>query len=396
MNHGLLHNATLILPDQVCPGNLIWQDGVIKEIQRNFQLTDCSLPDTAVWDMCGDLVAPGFIDTHVHGAGGWDVMDASPESLQGLAEALLREGVTAFLPTTMSCPPEQLQEVLHNIALFPQSSYRGAEILGLHLEGPFLAKEFHGAQAAEFLWPQSTPSAKARGIEYFSTLLHRFPGLIKILTFAPERPEGQELTDLCLTHGVIPSAGHTAADFAQMEQAIKWGVRHITHAFNAMPGIHHRNPGLLTKALLDDTVTLEIIADGIHIHPAVLELILKNTAPERICLISDGTRAVGLPEGTYDLGGQQIFVLNGAARLANGTIAGSASSLRQGVRILVQELRRPLPEAVRYATLNPARLLGIAHRSGSLETNKEATFIRLSPAFELKQVWVHGQLRFEI
>lgn len=395
MDRGLVRGATLVLSDRICYGGMIWQDGILKEIFEEASqihlLGQQALGETTVWDMDGDLVIPGLIDTHVHGAGGCDVMDGTIESLLTLAAALLKEGTTAFLPTTMSCIPEQLRMVMQNVADFDGSHFRGAEILGLHLEGPFLAKEFRGAQAADLIWD----GAKGGSTKFLANLLREFPDLIKILTFAPERPDGRELAEICLAHGVIPSAGHTAADFAQMEQAVQWGVRHITHAFNAMPGIHHRNPGLLTKVLLDETVTMEIIADGVHIHPAVIEMVLRTKLPERVCLISDGTRAVGMPDGEYDLGGQMTIVRRGMAQLPDGTIAGSAYPLRQGLKTLVQKLHYPLPEAVRYATSNPAKLLGIDNRVGSLEINKEATFIRLSSDFEIKQVWLQGRLVFE-
>ena len=407
MDRGWVHGATLVLPDRICHGGMIWQDGILKEIfaeassnwapksqlngPAHIQLGQPTLKGTPVWDMEGDLLIPGLIDTHVHGAGGCDVMDGTKESLQTLAKALLKEGTTAFLPTTMSCPPEQLKRVFQNVTDFQRGHFEGAEILGLHLEGPFLAKEFRGAQASELIWDRD----KNGSAQFLANLLSQFPHLVKILTFAPERPDGRELTEVCLAHDVIPSAGHTAADFVQMEQARQWGVRHITHAFNAMPAIHHRNPGLLTKALLDETITLEIIADGVHLHPAVIELVLRNKSPERVCLISDGTRAVGMPDGEYELGGQKTTVCQGIAKLPDGTIAGSAYPLRQGLRMLVQTLHYPLPEAVRYATSNPAKLLGIDNRVGSLEINKEATFIRLSAKFDIKQVWQQGRLVFE-
>ena len=388
MDRGLLRGATLVLPDRICHGGIIWQDGILKEIFE--ETPQQAFKETTVWDMEGDLLIPGLIDTHVHGAGGCDVMDGTPESLQTLAEALLKEGTTAFLPTTMSCNPEQLKRVLQNVADFQRDHFQGAEILGLHLEGPFIAEEFRGAQAKKLIWD----GARDGSAQFLANLLAEFPGLLKIITFAPERPDGRDLTKVCLAHGVIPSAGHTAADLAQIELAVQWGVRHITHAFNAMPSIHHRNPGLLTKALLDNTITLEIIADGVHIHPAVLELVLRNKPPERVCLISDGTRAVGMPNGEYELGGQKTLVCQGKALLPDGTIAGSAFPLRQGLKTLVQTLQSPLPEAVRYATLNPAKLLGIDNRVGSLEINKEATFIRLSSDFDIKQVWLQGRLVF--
>ena len=395
MDRGLVHGATLVLPDRICIGGMIWQDGILKEIFTEAspiqQSWEEDLKGTTVWDMEGDLVIPGLIDTHVHGAGGYDVMDGTPESLQTLAEALLKEGTTAFLPTTMSCSPEQLQRVVHNVADFHRGHLRGAESLGLHLEGPFLAVEFRGAQATNLIWE----GAKEGSVQFLTNLLSEFPNLVKILTFAPERTDGRALAEVCAAHGVIPSAGHTAANYAQMEQAVQWGVRHITHAFNAMPGIHHRNPGLLTKALLDETITMEIIADGVHIHPAVIELVLRNKSPERVCLISDGTRAVGMPDGEYELGGQKTIVRQGMAQLEDGTIAGSAYPLRQGLKTLVQTLQYPLPKAVSYVTINPAKLLGIDHRVGSLELHKEATFIRLSQDFEIKQVWLRGKLVFE-
>ncbi len=395
MDRGLLRGATLVLTDRICYGGMIWQDAILTEIFEEaspvLRLGRQAMQETTVWNMAGDLLIPGLIDTHVHGAGGCDVMDGTTESLQVLAEALLKEGTTAFLPTTMSCSLKQLKRVFQNVTDFQRGHFRGAEILGLHLEGPYITREFRGAQAQEMIWD----GAKDGSAQFLANLLRDYPNLVKILTFAPERPDGQELDEVCLAHGVISSAGHTAADFAQMERAVQWGVRHITHAFNAMPAIHHRNPGLLTKALLDDTITMEIIADGVHLHPAMLQLIFRNKPPERVSLVSDGTRAVGLPDGEYELGGQKTIVRHGIAQLPDGTIPGSTYPLRQGIKMLTQKLQFPLPEAVRYATLNPAKLLGIDNRVGSLEINKDATFIRLSSDFDIKQVWLQGQLVFE-
>lgn len=388
MKEGMIRNASLVLEDRVCRGGIRWQDGRIKEIFFDDQ--EVGAGDFAQ-DMEEDLLIPGLIDTHVHGAGGCDIMDATPESLAAMARALLREGTTAFLPTTMSCSVNQLRDVLQNVADYCQGELKGAEVLGVHLEGPFVAAEFKGAQALETIWPVEQEGAA----EFLSNLLDSFPGLVKILTLAPERADGRELAKVCQVHGVIPSAGHTAADYSQMEEAITWGIRHITHAFNAMPGIHHRNPGLLTRALLDDTVTVELIADGVHIHPSVVDLALRAKARNRVCLISDGTRAVGMPDGEYELGEQRILVHQGVVRLIDGTIAGSAYPLRQGLETLIRELHFALPDAVRYVSSNPAQLLGIEDRVGSIAMNKDATFVRLSPDFDVKEVWLQGQLVFK-
>lgn len=396
MDQNLLHHATLVLPDRICHGGMIWQNDILTEIFEDASQALSSklqtLKNTTEWDMDGDLIIPGLIDTHIHGAGGCDVMDGTVVGLETLAEALLKEGTTAFLPTTMSCTAEQLKKVLHSIKEFQTGHYRGAKSLGIHLEGPFLAEKYPGAQTPKMIWNET----KDGSTQFLIDLLSCFPDLIKILTFAPERPDGREIAAICLAHGVISSAGHTGANYTQMEQAAQWGVRHITHAFNAMPIIHHRSPGLLTKGLLDDEITMEIIADGVHIDPAVIELALRNKPPEKVCLISDGTRAVGMPDGEYELGGQKITVHQGRAQMPGGTIAGSAYPLLQGLKLLVQKLHRPLPEAVRYVTLNPAKLLGIDTRLGSLEPNKEATFIRLSSEFEIKQVWLQGKLVYSV
>ncbi|QJW48428.1 amidohydrolase family protein [bacterium BFN5] len=224
---------------------------------------------------------------------------------------------------------------------------------------------------------------------------NKLPDLIRILTFAVDRLDTTELIDFCHSHGIIPSAGHTAADYLAMTQATKAGIRRITHAFNAMPGIHHRKPGPMTEGLLNADIELELIADGVHVHPAILEMAFRLKPQDKITLISDGTRSVGMPEGEYELGGLMTTVKNGIARLTDGTIAGSAYPLLQGIRTMVQVLKRSLPEAVRFASLNPARSLGIAHRLGSLEPGKEATFVRLSSNLNVKQVWVKGKLVVE-
>ncbi len=397
MDRGRLYHAKLVLPDSICQdGTINFADGKIQAIDaaEDLQITGTSGEEQNIeWDLGGDLLIPGLIDTHVHGAGGFDVMDGTPESFEALRMALLKEGTTGFLPTTMSSTREELLRVLKNVSFVMNNrqsglTEAGAEILGVHMEGPFLSLKYKGAQAAGTIWGLDAES----GPEFFKQILQDFPDLIRILTFAPERPDAHKLAAVCLANRLIPSVGHSDADYERMQEARRWGIRHVTHAFNAMPGIHHRNPGLLTHALLNDETIIEIIADGVHIHPAVLDLVLRLKPAGLVCLISDGSRAVGMPDGEYELGGQETTVHEGVARLSDGTIAGSAFSLLQGLRILVQSLQYPIQQAVRYVTLNPARLLGVDKRLGSLEVDKDATFIRLSSNLELKQVWFRGKL----
>jgi len=203
--------------------------------------------------------------------------------------------------------------------------------------------------------------------------------------------QAKPFMDSARSVGILVSAGHSGASFEQMQQAIETGVRHLTHAFNAMSGIHHRRPGLLTAALLDPRVSIELIADGVHIHPAVLEMTLRLTGPDRAVLVSDGTRAVGMPDGEYELGGRQVRLSRGKMTLPDGTIAGGASSLLEGIRFMTGTVGRPLYESVRMASLNPARLLGLDDRYGCLKSGAWATFLRLDSKLSLKEVWVRGR-----
>ncbi len=411
MSGVLFKNATLVLPTSIHKnGMLLMAEGRI--IALGTTQTQPGLEEqmkaSRVVDLGGDMLIPGLIDTHVHGTGGFDIMDGTLNSLKKLGEALLKEGTTAFLPTTMSCSQEELFAVLEKIRIemdarvslekagLGEKTERldplegGAEFLGIHLEGPFLSPHFKGAQAEENIFP-----LEGHAMTVLTELTKRFPRLIRILTLAVERPDARDLVQHCLDHNIIPSVGHSDATYEEMQEALNWGLRHVTHAFNAMPPIHHRQPGLLTLALTHSEVIIELIADGVHIHPGVLKMALQLKPIGRVCLVSDGTRAVGMPDGNYDLGGQLTRVRQGTVRLEDGTLAGSAQPLLHGVQTLVKRVNWPLQKAVHYASLNPARLLGIDDRLGSLELGKEATFLRLTPELHLKGVWLKGKLVVE-
>ena len=349
-----------------------------------------------------DWIIPGLIDTHVHGAGGADIMDAQAGALIKVAQILLKHGTTAFLATTMTADEGQSIESLKAIANFIRiSSYSDhstesgdrqklsdlgytAECLGVHMEGPFISSQFPGAQKIDHF---KEPSV---------TLLNKFQtcskNTIKILTLAPELPKCKEVITECIRLGIIPSAGHSAADWLEAQQGKSWGIRHITHGFNAMRSLHHRAPGLIGMALVDDEVKMEIIADSHHLHQSVLGMLYRLKGADRLILVSDSIRAVGMPDGDYELGGQNIFVQQGQARLCDGRLAGSASTLLEGVKTMIFKVGVPIPEAVQMASLVPARLLGLDPRIGSLEKGKEATFLRLDSDWKLKEVWIRGKM----
>ncbi|MHB8124847.1 MAG: N-acetylglucosamine-6-phosphate deacetylase [Desulfitobacteriaceae bacterium] len=349
-----------------------------------------------------DWIIPGLIDTHVHGAGGADIMDAQTEALIKVAQTLLKHGTTAFLATTMTADEGQLLESLKAVGNFIKISCRAdhpgvsanqqalsnygyiAECLGVHLEGPFISEQFSGAQKTAHL---QEPSVR---------LLNKFQtwseNNIKILTLAPELPKCQAVITESIRLGIIPSAGHSAADWVEAQQGKSWGIRHVTHGFNAMRSLHHRDPGLIGMALEDNEVKVEIIADLLHIHQSILNMLYRLKGAERLILISDGMRAVGMPDGEYELGGQIIYVRQAEARLVDGSLAGSTATLLDGVKTMIFKVGVPIIEAVHMASLVPARLLGLDQRMGSLEKGKEATFLRLDPAWKLKEVWIRGKM----
>ncbi|EGO62257.1 N-acetylglucosamine-6-phosphate deacetylase [Acetonema longum] len=427
---GLIRNAAIVCPDRVTePSWCLVQDGRIAALGRegdcsassfvtetvqkgsaarrdedyaaprtertqasNRRSNDADGPFSTVacdWqvDCEGDWLIPGLIDLHVHGAGGVDTMDARPDSMEKLAATLARLGTTAFLATTMSAPPDAIAAALYSAADYQRHpSSHGAELLGIHMEGPFLATAYKGAQAAAGIYPQGEGAA-----QQLASLLEAYPGLVRVLTLAVERSDARDLIEICKGQKVIPSVGHSAAEYEVMRQAVAWGLQSVTHAFNAMPAIHHRRPGLLTEALVNPAVHMELIADGVHIHPAVLGVVLGLKPPDKVSIVSDGTRAVGMPNGEYELGGQMTLVRDGVATLPDGTIAGSAFSLLAGVKTLVTTLGYTLPAAVRYASLNPAKLLGVADRLGSIEAGKVANLVRLDRQLTAISVWVKGQ-----
>lgn len=375
----LFTNGRLILADQELPqSSLSVIDGLIDGIyaaEQNDPTKDDSIClDIERVDLQGDILIPGLIDLHVHGCGGADVMDAEPEALTEVANALLKQGTTGFLATTMTAPTSRLETAIKR-TVAQTLSCCAAELLGFHLEGPCLSERYRGAQ--KIIAQRDVPIINSQ---------------VKLITIAPELPEAEAYFTLAKDLSIILSVGHSAASYEQMLSAINRGVSYLTHAFNAMPGIHHRNPGLLTAALLDSRLTIELIADGVHIHPAVLELALRLKSPDNVVLVSDGTRAVGLPDGDYELGGQISHLRDGKLTLDDGTIAGSAKPLLAGVKMLATDLCRPLYEAVRLATLNPARIAKVDRRLGSLSIGKEATFLRLDDNLNLKQVWLRGRL----
>ncbi|RAT96322.1 N-acetylglucosamine-6-phosphate deacetylase [Brevibacillus sp. Leaf182] len=341
-----------------------------------------ALPDHVVTVEDG-WICPGFVDMHMHGIDGYDTMDGTPESLQAISTALARHGVTSFLATTMTAPYDQLEKVLVNIAQNSREGLPGAQAIGIHLEGPWINPRYKGAQKEENIAiPKLDAVQKLYGLS---------EGLIKVVTIAPEQPEALEAIAWLKERDVIVSAGHTGATFAQATEAVDAGVRHFTHCFNAMTGLHHREPGVVGAAMYHEQLSTELIADGIHVHPAVMKILYRVKTAERLALVSDSMRAAAMGEGTYDLGGQEVHVQDNQAKLADGTLAGSILTLNRAVGNMVTLSGVSVPDAVEMASLTPASILGIGERKGRLTAGYDADITVLNSQFDVTMTFVAGK-----
>ena len=326
---------------------------------------------------------PGLIDLHVHGANGHDVMDGRVEALQGISLALASEGVTGFLATTMTAPPATLNKVLPVIAE-AENQLKGAAILGVHLEGPFIAKEKVGAQDARYTClPDEALFMKWQALT---------GDRIRVVTLAPELNGAINFIKMLRKNNVIASLGHTNASYDATMAAIQAGATQATHLFNAMQGVHQRDPGAAVALLLADEVIAELIADGHHLHDAMLALALRVKGFDRLLLVSDAMRAKCLNDGTYDLGGQSVVVNAGRATLADGRLAGSTLKLSHAIKRMADGARCSLADAVYMATYAPARVLQCETRKGSIEVGKDADLTILNANFDAVYTMREGRV----
>lgn len=321
-------------------------------------------------------LCPGFIDLHVHGANGADVMDASEEALRIISHALASEGVTSYLATTMTANDDHVAAALNTIAnVMATKNHDGAAILGAHLEGPFIAKSKAGAQLAD-----KTQVPDIDLINHWQKLSN---AAIKLVTLAPELPEAIDFIKSLHELGIIASVGHTNATFEETDEAIAAGCTQATHLFNAMSGIHQRQPGASGALLLSDKVTAELIVDKFHLHPGMVELALKVKGKDKLLLVTDAIRAKCLGDGKYELGGQSVAVQDGKATLADGTLAGSTLRMPQAIKNMVKYTKCSLMDAIAMATVTPARVLGLNQQKGTIEVGKDADLVVLNEKLDV-------------
>ena len=354
----------------------------IAEIGDDLSGEEVPLPENAV-------VVPGFIDEHIHGAAGYDGMDGSADHIAAIAKTLPKEGTTAFLVTTMTQSEQKILGALRAVreytSVYPRE---GAEVLGVHLEGPFISAQHVGAQPKDFVLSPS--------VEAFRAFEKASGGNIKIVTLAPEVEGAGELIKYLKSKGIVASIGHTDATFEEVETAKERGAESITHVFNAQTPLHHRKAGVVGAALSDDDLVCELICDTVHVGVPAMKLLLKSKPHDKIVLITDSMRAKWLRGSVSELGGQTVIVKNGEARLENGSLAGSVLKMNEAVRNMATKVGADLSAAVDFATANPAKSLGVYDERGSIAVGKRADFTVLSEKYDVIMTIINGKIAFPV
>jgi N-acetylglucosamine-6-phosphate deacetylase len=370
-------------------GNIITPFETIEKSQitiENGKITYIGEPlsfEGKVMDFSDCYIVPGLIDVHVHGALGRDIMDCSTKSIEILSNHLAGGGVTGFLATTYSAPQEQLLETLKIIQL---AHVNGAKLLGAHLEGPFINKNTRGAQ--------NLSSIREPNLDEIQRILEAFDEIVKMITLAPETDGALNAIRFLDGRGIVISAGHTNATFNETIKAIDAGLNHASHLYNGMRGFHHREPGVVGATLTDDRVSVELIADGFHVHPAALKLAILTKGIAGIVLVSDCIKPAGLPDGEYMVGRSKVKLKGGYCTLEDGTIAGSTIRLNQAIKYLVEEVGFKITEVLQMMTWNPAKLLGLK-KKGQLMVDWDADLTVLDKDYAVKLTMVSGRNVYE-
>jgi len=379
-----LINAKVISPEETLEGAtvVIGDDGRIAYLGA---AEDAPQVEGPSYDLRGRLLVPGFIDIHVHGGHGvaFGQGEALKSDLEEYAQWVATRGITGFLLSIAAPDAESLAALIRQYAAIFKEGVQGAEPLGIHLEGPFLSLEKKGAFNPAWLRKPNLEEAQA--------YLDAGEGWIRQMTLAPELPGAKEVAALFRAHGIVVALGHTNAEYDLASAALRGDFTHVTHTFNAQRGFSHRAPGVFGAILASDGVTAELIADTVHVHPAAMKILIRCLGTDRVVLITDAMAAAGLHDGTYDLVGHKVIVREGHATLENGTIAGSTATLDQCVHNMNAIVGLPLPEAIKMATLNPARAMGFAERLGNLAIGKDASMAVIDEQAKVYMTFVKGQ-----
>ena len=363
--------------------DILIKESKIADIQYNISENGCEVIDAE-----GCLVLPGFIDIHTHGGMGYDVMNLKYQDIDRLSCFFASKGVTGFLPTVMTASIEDMITAVRNINLSIKNKTSGAKIIGINMEGPFISYEYKGAHLKEYI---ISPS-----ISLFERLIHESGDNIKMVTIAPEVENATSFINHFKERGIVFCAGHTGVDYKRAVESFEKGFSHITHLFNAMAGIHHRSPGLVVAALERENITVELICDGGHVHPAMIKMVLKCKSADNIVLITDSIITAGVEKGKYNFAGKEVYIENGVAKHKNGVIAGSTVTMIDMFKNMVQKWGVPIENCIKMATSNPSRVLRISHKKGSISCGKDADIIIIDKKMNLLITIVEGNIVYKV
>jgi N-acetylglucosamine-6-phosphate deacetylase len=382
----VIHASRILTPDEEISDGVIVVEG--SRIAAIGHRDEMRLPPGAVdYVATGMTVVPGFVDVHIHGAGGHDVMEGDARALDRITSTVARHGTTSIVATTVTAPVEETCRSLQGIAQYirahenAESDGLAAEILGIHLEGPFISKARRGVHPPDAL---AKPSVATLG-----KLIEAADGLVKIVTLAPELPGALDLISAAVAAKIVAAIGHTDADYDQARAAIHAGARHAVHMYNAMRPFEHRDPGVVGAILTDPEVTAEVIADLVHVAGPAIQVLIGTKGFDTVLLVSDGIAATGMPDGKYRLGNFEVSVKDGVARNSEGKLAGSTLTIDRALRNIVG-IGVPLQDAVRMATVLPARRLGLAGKKGIIAVGADADLVALTPDLRVAGVMTRG------
>jgi N-acetylglucosamine-6-phosphate deacetylase len=379
-----LTGGRIITPFRIIDdGTILINNGKITGLGKTSEIKTSQ--DGKVIDVQGKTVCPGFVDLLVHGGAGHGFADDNGHSIEKISSYFLQHGSTTMLASLFAKPEKLLLKDLRRVADYIEQ-HPESNIRGIHMEGPFLNKNFKGAMNQDYLWKPS--------VESWNNIWEASKGQIKIMTIAPELPNAVDVMRAAAQDGVVLSVGHSMASYDEMLNAIDNGAAHVTHIFNAMQQFHHRTPSVVLAALLHNELKIELIADTLHVHPAVIRLLLKLKGSGGIILVSDSIRAGGMHEGEYEFADQKIFMKGKKAFLADGTLAGSTLTLNMAVKNIIEAAGAQITEAVRMASLNALKVINLDHKKGILAVGKDADIVVLNEDYEVELTILNGIITY--
>lgn len=384
MKNLIIKNGTVVFPSRtdVKEATIVISEGKIHQvIETPTEHAEIDEEDTEVINASGYYVSPGFIDLQVNGGAGADFLEADKQHLEEFSNLWASTGCTSFLATVITEDIDRMRSAMNAIVETEMTNFAG-----IHIEGPFISIEKKGTHDQNFIQePEES---------LFDKLIEGFSSDIKLFTLAPELPNSYKLISKLEDLNIIPSLGHSSATFEEAGEGIEAGVKSFTHLYNGMTGLHHREPGCVGRALVSDAYT-GLIVDGLHVHPAAIQIASRLKEPEKLYLVTDAISAAGLSEGTYNLGGQKIIVEGGIARLENGTISGSTLTMNEAVKNYMKFAGVDIPQAIQAATLTPAQLIGLDDKKGSIEKAKDADLVVFDDEVEVQKTIIQGDVVYD-